>query len=155
MAALAEQHGEEAIAILKQVVLSASDKKLPIAETVRQYIQASVAMHAADPQLHRILIDRIPYFTGKSPLMRKFFEEAFAVVQLWLSSQKHLIRPGEVDAMSYMLVTTVESVSHLDLLDRPKSLTHDAFVEELTQLVLGYLGLGSDRLRPVAAKHRA
>lgn len=40
-----------------------------------------------------------------------------------------------------MLVTAVESIAHLQVLDRPSKLTSELLVSELSELVLGYLGV--------------
>ncbi len=145
VAALAEEHAARGLAILMDAVSAAPQGTLTFAETVRHYIRAMVALHAVDPKLHRVLVEQVPRLEGAFDVVRRVSQQSAALVRSWLETQKKHIRPVDLDVATFMLVTAVESVAHLQVVDRPSQLDQAALVEELSQLVLGYLGARRDR----------
>ena len=140
VAALAEEHAERAVAVLMAAV-TAAPQKASFEDSVRHYIRAMVALHAVDPKLHRVLVEQVPRLKRGFDVVRRGSEQSAALVRAWLETQRPHIRPVDLDVATFMLVTAVESVAHLQVLDRPKQLDPEALVEELSQLVLGYLGV--------------
>jgi len=141
VAALAEQHANEGMAVLMESVsaVAARTRPLSIEDTVRHYIRAMVALHANDPKLHRVLVEQVPRLKGGQPLVQRLSEQAATLVRGWLEQERAHFRKVDLDVAAYMLVTSVEAISHLQVLSRPEKLTQELLVEELTRLVLGYL----------------
>lgn len=140
VAALAEEHATRGLGTLMEAVSAAPQGTLTFEETVRHSIRAMVALHAVDPKLHRVLVEQVPRLKGAFDVVRRVSQQSAALVRSWLETQKKHIRPVDLDVATFMLVTAVESVAHLQVVDRPSQLDQDALVEELSQLVLGYLG---------------
>jgi AcrR family transcriptional regulator len=143
LAALAEQHAEEGLQVLvaalaKSEAAGASDD-LPT--TVRLYIDAMVGIHSTDPELHRALVETLPVIPGGQEMIRRRSAHAAGLVRGWLEQQRGRIRKVDLDVATFMLLTSVESIAHLQVLARPASMTREVLVNELTQLVLGYLGV--------------
>jgi hypothetical protein len=100
-----------------------------------------VALHAFDPKLHRVLVEQVPRLKGGLDVVRRVSQQSATLVHAWLETQRTHLREVDLDVATFILVTAVESVAHLQVLDRPKQLDQEALVEELSQLVLGYLGV--------------
>lgn len=143
VAALAEEHAARGLGVLMEAVTAARGT-LSFDETVRHYIRAMVEVQAVDPKLHRVLAEQVPRLKGGLDVMRRVSTPAAALVRSWLETQREHIRAVDLDVATFMLVTAVESVSHLQMLERPTKLDQKLMVEELSQLVLGYLRVTSD-----------
>ncbi len=139
VAALAEEHATKGLGVLMEAVSAAPRGTLTFEETVRHYIRAMVALHAVDPKLHRVLVEQVPRLKGGLDVVRRVSTQSAALVRSWLGTQREHVREVDLEVATYILVTSVESVAHLQVLDRPAQLTQEALVEELSQLVLGYL----------------
>ena len=141
VSALAEEHATRGLGVLMEAVSAAPQGTLSFADTVRHYIRAMVALHAVDPKLHRVLVEQVPRLKGGLDVVRRVSTQSAALVRSWLETQREHIRSVDLDVATFMLVTSVESVAHLQVLDRPAQLDQALLVEELSQLVLGYLGV--------------
>ena len=139
--ALAEEHAARGLAVLMEAVTAAPRGTLSFEATVRHYIRAMVAVHQVDPKLHRVLVEQVPRIKGGLEVVRRVSTPAAELVRNWLETQREHIRGVNLDVATYMLVTAVESISHLQVLDRPAGLTSELLVDELSELVLGYLGV--------------
>ena len=131
MAALAEEHATKGLGVLMEAVSAAPRGTLSFEETVRHYIRAMVALHAVDPKLHRVLVEQVPRLKGGLEVVRRVSMQSAALVRSWLETQREHIRAVDLDVATFMLVTSVESVAHLQVLDCPSQLDQDALVEEL------------------------
>mgnify|MGYP001560716444 CR=1 FL=1 len=141
VAALAEEHANQGLGVLLEAVSAAPQVTRSFEGTVRHYIRAMVALHAVDPKLHRVLVEQVPRLKGGLDVVRRVSTQSAALVRAWLETQRKHLRAVDLDVATFILVTAVESVAHLQVLDRPPQLDQDALVEELSELVLGYLGV--------------
>jgi AcrR family transcriptional regulator len=143
IAALAERHAQEGLKILVDAVADARtrDVGLGFEETVRHYISAMVTLHAHDPELHRVLVEQVPRLHGGQEVIRRTSMHAGGLVRAWLETQKEHVRGVDLDVATYMLVTAVEAIQHLQVVEKPEKLTREVLIDELVALVLGYLGV--------------
>jgi len=153
VAALAEEHAARGLGVLMEAIAAAPQGTLSFPQTVRHYIRAMVALHAVDPRLHRVLVEQVSRLKGGFEVVRRVSTQSAALVRSWLETQREHIRAVDLDVATFMLVTSVESVAHLQVLDRPAQLNQELLVEELSQLVLGYLGV-APALRKLNAPRR-
>jgi AcrR family transcriptional regulator len=140
VAALAEQHAARGLAVLMEAVTAAPRDGKGFEGTVRHYIRAMVTLHGVDPKLQRVLSEQVPRLKGGLDVMRRVSTPAAGLVRSWLETQRKHIRAVDLDVATFVLVTAVESISHLQVIDRPPQLDSELLVEELSELVLGYLG---------------
>lgn len=145
LVAIAEAHAEAGHRVLMEAVATAATQPRGLVETVRHYIRALVALHAVDPRLHRVLSEQVPKLKSGMSVVGRVSEQSAALVRGWLETQRAHFRDVDLDVATFVLVTAVESVTHLQVLPRPSKLDEAALVEELTQLVLGYLGVKQRR----------
>ncbi|MFP2910216.1 TetR/AcrR family transcriptional regulator [Pyxidicoccus sp. 3LFB2] len=107
-------------------------------ETLRQLIRQVMASKASNPRLHQVLVEQLPR-------MRQFQQvdpytvRILRVVRAFLEPHARDVRPQDLDMATFIIVNTVESLTHVALLDRPEYLTRESFVDELCALVVGYL----------------
>lgn len=141
LAAIAEDHATRGLEILTRAVLEAGQQPRSIGETVRHYIRAMIAMHAVDPKLHRVLAEQVPRLRGGASVVRRSSQHAATLVRGWLETQKQQFRAVDLDVATWVLVTAVEALAHLEVLPKPQGFDDEARVEEVSQLVLGYLGV--------------
>ncbi|MFO0599984.1 MAG: TetR/AcrR family transcriptional regulator [Myxococcaceae bacterium] len=148
VAALAEQHATRGLGVLMEAVTDAREgPPRALDEAVYRYIDAMVAVHEVDPDLRRALIEQVPRLKGGQDVVRRISTQSATLVRAWLETQREHFRDVDLDVATFMLVTSVEAVTHLEVIDRPKQLTRKVMVEELTQLVLRYLGWHPHRAR--------
>jgi AcrR family transcriptional regulator len=145
VAALAEAHADQAYALLLESVQQAATQAHSIEATVRHYIRAMIGLHHVDPKLHRVLTERVPRLGGGVELVRRLSERAAALVRAWLESQQRHFRPLDLEVATFVLVTSVEAVTHLVVLQPPSSLRGERLIDEVSELVLRYLGVQRKR----------
>ncbi len=138
---LTEQHATRAHEVLINALASAAQTPMTIQVAVRTFIRATVLLHAEDPQLHRVLQAQVPRLESGFKVVRHMSSQSARLVRGWLELQREHLRDVDLDVATLVLVTAVESISHLDVLDKPRQLDTEVMVEELSWLVLGYLGI--------------
>jgi AcrR family transcriptional regulator len=141
--ALAEAHAAQGHAVLLEALAEAPRGKLTLEGTVRHYLRALVKLHHVDPKLHRVLSEQVPRLKGGLEVVQRTSNQAATLVQGWLEAQRAHVRELDVEVATYVLVTAVEALVHLEVMKRPAQLDDEALVEELCHLVLGYLGARS------------
>ncbi len=133
--ALAERHAEQTYGRLMLTADQVQGASLP--DAVRAFIVAMGEMHEVDPELHRVLTEQLPRIGGYQEV-RRLTAASASLVRAYLESRRESIRPKDLDLATFLLVTTVEAVTHISGLER-RSPRDPKLVEELTQLVLRYL----------------
>jgi AcrR family transcriptional regulator len=137
--ALAEEHAQAGYRLLLETISAASAQPRSVEETVRHYIGAMVRLHSDDPELHRVLMEQVPAIHSSVVAMQRSSNQPAQLVRAWLEAQRESFRPLDVEVATYVLVTSVEAVTHLRLMERPEQLDTDTLIDELSALVLGYL----------------
>lgn len=143
LTALAERHVQEGLELLMAAVArsQAKDTGKDLRATVRRHIEAMVSQHSHDPELHRALVETLPAVPGGQALIRRSSEHAAQLLRAWLETHEGELRKVDLDVATFVLLTAVEAVTHLQVVARPKGMSHAVLVEELSALVFGYLGL--------------
>ncbi len=112
---------------------------LPPPEAVREMFRALIAAHGVDPVLHRVLMEQCPRVA--SPARAGHLERRFQEVALaYLEAHRDLVRPSNLPLAAFVVVQVAESMAHAAVLHRPELLGSDAFVDEVTELLMRYLG---------------
>jgi AcrR family transcriptional regulator len=140
VAAVMEQHASRMQENIAERMKNAPPAATP-EDVATEMIRAMLAAQQAEPKLHRVLVEQVPRLKGGLDVVRRVSQQSAALVRAWLETQRSHLREVDLDVATFILVTAVESVAHLQVLDRPKQLDQEALVEELSQLVLGYLGV--------------
>ncbi|MBL8932926.1 MAG: TetR family transcriptional regulator [Archangium sp.] len=147
--ALAEEHAQKARDLMLESIAAAAAQPRSVEEMVRAYIAAMVRLHADDPELHRVLMEQLPGIRVGVLAMQRASNQTAGLVRAWLEAHRSQLREVDVEVATYVLITSVEAVTHLRLMDRPAQLDTETLVDELSELVLRYLGIA-----PTKKPHR-
>ncbi|MFT3839971.1 MAG: TetR/AcrR family transcriptional regulator [Myxococcaceae bacterium] len=134
--ALAERHSEQAYGLLLRTASEVNGAPLKVA--VRKFIEAMGELHKMDPKLHRVLTEHTTKIGGFEAVKRLTMASA-TFVRGYLESLGPQIRKMDLDTATFVVVTTVEALTHIAAMETEHGPTDPKLVDELTHLVLRYL----------------
>lgn len=111
--------------------------KEPAAGAIRSYVKAMLSLPREDPELHRAFV--LVVFKLGHASIRQLEEQLMFIVRAYLETQKHRLIPKNLDLATFILVTTVESVTNIALLKHPEYISTDEFEIELSNIITRYL----------------
>lgn len=152
IAALLARHVENTMHDVRQAIPSLS--LLPVPEAVRRFVELMVASHRVEPELHRVFFEQLPR-DGGFEQMEASVTEGLVLAEAFLKAHAREIVPQDHKLTAFIIVHTVESLTHSAVLTQPELLSTDAFVTELTELVVGYLQPRRQRKSRPAKRARA
>ena len=106
---------------------------LPLRAGVRSSIVRMVELHRLDPPLQRAVSG------APNPLTPEELEGFRARTAEYLRANAEGLRPLDPELAAVIITRATEALVHGICLSEPRWLDHPAFVDELTQLVVGYL----------------
>lgn len=139
VAAVIARHTQELSRVVRDTYLKVAAR--PIEFGVREFVSAAIAAHRIDPKLHRILDEEVPR-TGQLENIDAAVKNACELLRVYLGAHRSEIDIADLDLAAFVLVTTVEALTHSAVLHRPDILAGkkgDAFVDEATRLLVRYL----------------
>lgn len=134
--ALNDRHTHEILEILKARV--AEVWAAPMEKAVKALVHAMVDVHQVDPDLHRVLVQATPG-VGALEETRRVEVEAEALLVAFLRFRQAELRPLDLKLSAFLLVHSVEALTHAAVIEYPALLADERFVEETTRMILGYL----------------
>jgi AcrR family transcriptional regulator len=134
--ALCEQHMNEMTALLIGEIGSLRDR--PLDEAIRPLVKALLRAHAVAPALHRVFIEQVPRINGLERV-QQVDRMLVEVMSAELAKRPEKLRPRDLEMAVFILVHSVQAVTHAAILERPDALSDDALADEITALVLRYL----------------
>ena len=152
VAAVIERHMQELSRVVRDTYLRIA--ALPIETGAREFVRAAIAAHRVDPKLHRILDEEVPR-AGQLQNVDAALQNASGLFRAYLEAHRHEIDVSDPELAAFILVTTVEALTHSAVLHRPDILAGEkavTFVDEVTRLVVRYLRPAN---RPKAATRNA
>lgn len=142
--ALNDRHTQEILALLS--ARFAEVREAPIPQAVRAIVEAMVEVHRHDPELHRVLVEAAPA-VGARTETRRLEQAAARLLVDFFKARAAELRPLDHELSAWLLVQTVEAVTHAAVLDHPKLLHREAFIDEATRMIVGYLAAGAPEPR--------
>jgi AcrR family transcriptional regulator len=139
VAAVSERHAQALSQVVHDALLRVAASPIEIA--AREMVRAAIDAHRVDPKLHRVLAEQVPRI-GRLENVEAVEKNARILVRGYLEAHRNEIDTDDLDLAAFIFVTTVESLTHSAVLHRPDILAGEkagAFVDHVTQLVLGYL----------------
>jgi AcrR family transcriptional regulator len=104
----------------------------------RRLIRLMLDVHRQDPQLHAAIYASHPDLGARAQLMQ-MEAEVMGMARSYLERHRDELVVDDLDRATFVVVTTVESLTHDAALRRPELLESEGFVEDVTRLILGYL----------------
>ena len=114
----------------------------PASGAIRSYVKAMLSLPREDPELHRAFV--LVVFKLGHASIRHLEEQLMFIVRAYLETQKDRLIPKNLDLATFILVTTVESVTNIALLKHPEYISTDEFEIELSNIITRYLVGDSD-----------
>lgn len=139
VAAVVARHNQALMSVVREALAEVADA--PLAPGVRRLIEAAVAAHRVDPDLHRVLAEQIPRI-GALEEVGAFNRGYYDLFRAYLAGHAEELRTLDLDLAAFVSVTAIEALTHTVVLHRPEFLTGEAverLVDEATRLLLGYL----------------
>lgn len=139
VAAVIERHNQDLMQTVRQAMAEVAN--LTLAEAVRRLVEVAIAAHRVDPALHRVLTEQLPH-TGQAEAVGALNDETYALFSAYLERHQAALGVRDLRLAAYVVVTTVEALTHNAVLRRPDLLSDDraaALAEETTRLITGYL----------------
>ena len=109
----------------------------PIEEAAHQAVTLMVDAHSIDPKLHKVLVEQVPR-VGRLEKIEALEREFFGLTRAYLEMHKHEIKVKDLDLAAFILVRTVEALTHQAVISQPEILG-PAFVREVTAMIVRYL----------------
>ena len=134
--ALCEQHMNEMTDLLIGEIASLRGR--PLDEAIRPLVKALLRAHAVAPALHRVFIEQVPRINGLERV-QQVDRMLVEVMSAELAKRPEKLRPRDLEMAVFILVHSVQAVTHAAILERPDALADDALADEITALVLRYL----------------
>jgi AcrR family transcriptional regulator len=143
--AVVERHAQKLSRVVRDTFVQVVGR--PIEIGARELVMASVNAHRVEPKLHRILDEQAPR-SGRMEGVDTVVKNACALFRHYLEAHRNEIDVADFDLAAFIVVTTVEALTHSAVINRPDMLAGEksaAFVEEVAQVVLRYLQAPSRR----------
>jgi AcrR family transcriptional regulator len=140
VAALVDDHIAKILALLGEAAASFDGGSLDA--TVRAFVRAVLRAHAVDPDLHAVLTSSFSQVQGfeKVRELNARAEELVAAFLEHAQGRGDSLRPKNLRLAAFVLVHAVQSVVTAAVRERQVRLDDDELADELTALVLGFLG---------------
>jgi len=135
VAALADRHVEEMLAVLREELPRLST--LPLEQAIERVVRLMVEAHSVDPKLHKVLVEQVPRI-GKLDMVEGVEREMIGLARAYLESRRGEVHVEDPELSAYIVVGMIESLTHAAVLTRP-DLLGDAFIREVTRAVVRYL----------------
>ncbi|HKP61420.1 MAG TPA: TetR/AcrR family transcriptional regulator [Polyangiales bacterium] len=136
VAALLEQHIDDTMAQIREELPRLS--LLPVEQAVPRFVELMIASHRVDPELHRVFVEQLPR-VGDFAKIDTSLNEGMQLAEAYFRAHAKELRPQNHALSAFMLVHSVEALTHAAVLSRPEWLAAPEFVSEISVLVLGYL----------------
>ena len=132
--ALAERHHEQLMGVLALAAADIADRALD--DVVHDIVAAMIEAHAVDPQLHHVLTEQVP----REIRTCRIEDDGATFVRGLLEVHRSKVREDlDLDVATFLLIHTVEGVTHAAVLDNPAMLQEPRFTRELARMITSYL----------------
>ena len=137
VAALVERHIETMSEALEAEMALLADA--PLAVCVRRMVTLMLDAHAIEPELHRVLNEQVPR-VGRLHRVHEVEERMQRLGRAYFERRRAELRPGlELDTAAFVVVQTIEALTHGAMVHGELAPPRDALIEETTTLVMRYL----------------
>ena len=137
VAALVERHIEAMSEALEAEMIALAQASPQVA--VRRMVMLMLDAHAVEPELHRVLNEQVPR-VGRLHRVHEVEDRMQKLARVYFEARRAELRPGlELDTAAFVVVQTIEALTHGAMIHQESAPPRDALVEEVTTLVLRYL----------------
>jgi AcrR family transcriptional regulator len=112
---------------------------LPMPEACRGIVRRALAAFAVDPALRAVIVEEVPDLAD-FVRSREFDKTLAFMLRGYFVFNAERIRPTNVDLAVKIVATAAEAAMTRVILDHPDLVGSEELVDEVTALVLGYVG---------------
>lgn len=134
-AALIDRHMTETEALLQ---VPESEMGRPLPELARLLVRGMLRAHAVHPKLHQVLMEHVPK-VGRLERRRDLDETAARLVRGILEARKREIRKMDLELATFVIIASVEAVTHKAATEHPELLGDPRVEDELVELLMRYV----------------
>lgn len=137
VAALVERHIETMSQTLQAQMRTLAEA--PLAVAVRRMVTLMLDAHAIEPELHRVLNEQVPR-VGRLHRVHEVEARMQRLAGDYFARRRSELRPGlDVDTAAFVVVHSIEALTHGATRRGELAPSRDVLVEEVTTLVMRYL----------------
>jgi AcrR family transcriptional regulator len=136
VAALIDSHVERQMNLFRHSLAGLNGSDLRAG--VRAIVEAMLAAHSLDPQLHAVLSEQVPK-VGRMKRMHEIDREAAQLILEKLTSHRARLQPKNLELAAFMIVHGVEGILHALMVDELSRFKTDEVISELASFVVNYL----------------
>ena len=144
VAALFERHIEQVSEAIVSKSREVEGASLPAA--VRALVEGMIKGVSIEPELHQVLVEQVPR-AGRPKPGHTLEDCVIRIVCTYLEMYKEELSPRDPELAAFVSVQAVKSLAHAAVLERPEYLRDRCLIDEITDLVVGYLTPDSKALR--------
>lgn len=111
---------------------------LPVERAVPAFVRLMIELHREDPALHRVFDEQLPR-VGEFRRIEATIHEGLGLARAYLEAHRDELAPKNLELAAFVLVHTIESLTHAAVLTRPELLGTSELCDEISACIVRYL----------------
>ncbi len=136
VAALIDRHMSQMENVLGSNIDDLRDTSIP--DATLALVRLMLAAHAQNPKLHRIFAEQVPRI-GRMSRFYEIEEKLGERLRAYLERHKASLRTKNLDLSVFLVVSVVEALTHMTVVDHPGRFDEEELAQEITSLILRYV----------------
>lgn len=145
IAALRDRHVNSMMELIESKLRDLFDA--PIEVVLPEIVKASIAAHAIDPTLHKVLHEQVPRLSGTESENRMT-----DLLRTYLTKQGDRIPPQNLDYTVFVIERSIEALTHAAVIECSDLLQDGQLEHEISEMLLSYLTQKLARLASLTPK---
>jgi AcrR family transcriptional regulator len=139
LAALLERHTDQGGFEVLEALEAAIARGAALPALLRALVEALLRQHRRSPELHRVLFEEMPHPPGADACVLRSEDSIAHRLRTALDADP-ACRTPDADLAAHLVVQTAEALAHRFVLHGIHGLGEEPFADEVTRLLLRYLG---------------
>ena len=135
---LAKRHVEIAGNLLMGLVAERNLIETDLTEVLRPFIQATLELHTGNPRLNYVILSEAVWSAEAMEQVHALEDQFIDQLALTLDTHRQVSVKNSRHA-AYIVVHAIKNLAHEFVIHPPAGMSEEAFVEEMVELVGGYL----------------
>ncbi|WP_193198963.1 TetR/AcrR family transcriptional regulator [Nostoc sp. MG11] len=142
IAALRARHVSSMMEVIESKLRDLFDA--PIAVVLPEIVKASIAAHAIDPTLHKVLHEQVPRLSGTemenrmTDLLRSYLAKQCDTAEA-VKPPAYRIQPQKLDYTVFVIERSIEALTHAAVIECSDLLQDGHLEQEINEMLLSYL----------------
>ena len=141
LVSLAKRHIEIAGNTLMGLVAGRNLYDTDLTELLRLFIKATLELHTGNPRLNYVILSEAVWSAEAMEEVHELEDQFIGQLALTLDTHRQVSVKNSRHA-AYILVHMIKDLAHEFVIHPPAGMSEEEFVEEMVELVGGYLGRG-------------